>query len=58
LIWPKKVTSALTSDLFDVLFLLLHAIKSEIPGEATPAYKGQNYQIGRIFRDNCSEKQF
>jgi hypothetical protein len=56
----KKVTLALTSDLFDVLLPLLFGTKSDFldfPGEATHN-NGQNCQTGKIFKDNCSEKQF
>jgi hypothetical protein len=51
---------ALTSDLFAVLLPLLHGTKSDFLdflGKAIPA-EGQNCYIARIFRDDCSEKQF
>jgi hypothetical protein len=54
----KKFNLALTSDLFDVLLPLVHGTKSDFLGKATPCSKGQNCQIAKIFRDNCSEKQY
>jgi hypothetical protein len=52
---------ALISDLINVLFPLLCGTKSDFLyflGEATPALREKNCQIGKIFREDFSEKQF
>jgi hypothetical protein len=54
----KKVALALTSDLLDVLLTLLHETKSDFLGEVTPALRDKTAKLTKIFRDNCSEKQF
>jgi hypothetical protein len=32
--------------------------QSDFPGEVTPGSEGQNWQLGKIFRNNYLEKQF
>jgi hypothetical protein len=60
----RKVTLVLTSHLFAALLpfsveqILVSGRSYDFLGEDTPDSERQSYQTGKIFRGNCSEKEF